>query len=466
MRCLIAFVLLTLVSKSGYEQTVINKYPTVLWSANDSFSIRFSNFPAFETFFKISSKDSINYGGDGATELYATIYLGKDSLLFYYKNLPYRQEHWITFQSPKGKCLFKLHFNEVNAAFSKEYIQKNKGTVQIQIPEVYELANVIWTLSPIGEKAKGLNKQGKYYQNVVNYFKPYLSHPLFKQLDFADSAYLKNYYDFRENSFAFSFKNDKIVYEGPYYYVTGDRNYNNLFTQLLPLIEDFAEKTHFISFYKNNSKYYKELEDRQEDLMPIKRIWSWLENQFPNKYDAYKIVFSPLIGTSHSTQIFRTFVDSKWFQEPVMFVSAPPFYDTTKGATENLRQGLASGIVFTEIDHNYINPVSNKYIKQIDSIFSKREIWASGGDTKFYASPESIFNEYMTHAVFCLFVLDNYDTETAQVIIKKREDLMVNRRQYLKFKEFNKALIELYSLKKTRITDLYPLLLQWCKTQN
>jgi hypothetical protein len=190
-------------------------------------------------------------GTDGAVGLKATLYFGNDSLVIPYKNLPNWQVHYIPIRSPKGKTIYRLHFNGVIAAFSSEYIERNKGQVQIDIPEVYELANIIWTLSPTGQRAKDLNKQGNYYDKVMAYFKPFLNHPVFKKLDFPDSIYGQNYYDFRENSFCYQFNGNKLVDNGPYYYVMGNdwQNYTNLFKTLLPLVEDFAKKSEYRSFY-------------------------------------------------------------------------------------------------------------------------------------------------------------------------------------------------------------------------
>jgi hypothetical protein len=124
------------------------------------------------------------------------------------------------------------------------------------------------------------------------------------------------------------------------------------------------------------------------------------------------------------------------------------------------RIGYASGIVFTEIDHNYVNKLSLKYQHQIKSIFSNREIWASaGGDTERYSTALSIFNEYMTHAVFCRYVRQTFDKKAALKIIESRIDLMVNRRKYLKFREFTDKLISLDNRKKVK--ELYPEILNW-----
>lgn len=108
-----------------------------------------------------------------------------------------------------------------------------------------------------------------------------------------------------------------------------------------------------------------------------------------------------------------------------------------------------SGIVFTEIDHNYVNPATNKYPKQVDSIFSNRSVWTKqGNNSDYYGSAGSVFNEYMTHAVFCLYVLDHYNKQTAEFVIDNREQLMVNKRNFIRFKEFDRELFRLHQKHK------------------
>ena len=463
------FCLLIASGNLSFGQSVEKIYPGTLWSGNDSFFVKFSDFP--ERFsFQISKRDTTDMGTDGSRGLVATIYYGDDSLRLPYNNLPYWQVHFISFQSPKGKTVYRLHFNGIHSAFSAEYMEKNKGGVQVEIPEVYELANIIWTLSPTGQRANDLYKYGAYYQKVLAWFKPYMNHPVFKKLDFPDSTYFKNYYDFRENSFAFNFKKDKLVWEGPYYYVMGNdwENYNSLFRQLVPLVEDFSKKSNFKRFYLSNSDFYKRQIQRQKELLPVKNMWDWLETQFTGpKFQSYKVVFSPLIGGSHSTQNFSGFKYPDPFREAVMFICGPDRYDSSKGLAEKQKEGLMSGVVFTEIDHNYVNPATNKYAKTVDSIFSKRSVWASGDKTNWYGHPVSVFNEYMTHAVFCVWVVDNYEKATADFIIDNREALMVNKRQFIRFKEFNRALLALREKNKNqKVVDLYPAILEWCKLQN
>ena len=72
----------------------------------------------------------------------------------------------------------------------------------------------------------------------------------------------------------------------------------------------------------------------------------------------------------------------------------------------------------------------------------------------------------MTHALFCLYVRDQYDPQTAAYVIDRREKLMVDRRHYYRFREFTQKLTELYDARKPdqSIPAVYPALLNWAKT--
>jgi len=66
-------------------------------------------------------------------------------------------------------------------------------------------------------------------------------------------------------------------------------------------------------------------------------------------------------------------------------------------------------MVFTEIDHNYCNPVSSKYQNEIDSIFSDSSKWINKtGNVELYPTLVAIFNEYTTHAVYLLYVRNQF----------------------------------------------------------
>ncbi|MBL7748282.1 MAG: DUF4932 domain-containing protein, partial [Chitinophagaceae bacterium] len=410
--CLLLLLCLTAVC---FGQEKFQTHPETLIISNDSITLRWGNIGVDKYWLR---GDSMNYNSGAVPGAFFVLFYKNDSVRVEYNNkIPYGQYTYFNLTNNQKKWTIRLGFDPQPAIFSKKYIQENTGKVQFDIPEVYELANVIWTLSPGGKRATDLNKGNSYHAKVLSYFAPYMDHPVFSALDLPDSLYLNSYYDFRENSFAYNFKatapgsaSTELLYNGPYYSVYGGQYADSsLFGKLKPLVEDFAKRSKFRSFYKRHTALYHQQIRRAKELLPVKQMWAWLEEQFPaTQYQSYRIVFSPLIGNSHSTQNY-SYNDGKLFSQSVMFICNTDRVDTVKQMTEQQREGVMSGVVFTEIDHNYVNRASSKYGKQIDSIFSNRAVWAKqGNSSSFYGSPRSVFNEYMTWSVFCLYVLDKY----------------------------------------------------------
>lgn len=475
MRKLLSVAVWLLAVTPAFSQHIEDTLSAVYWCPNDTFQLRFKDDPGL-TVFTVSRKDKVSPGTDAYPGEYAVLYYGNDSLrLNYHNHLPYAHNIYINFASPKGKTTLRFHFNYRTGHFSRDYIARYNNQVRYDIPEVYELANIIWTLSSSGQRATNLFKDGDYYQRVVRYFKPWMNHPVFRQLNFPDSVVAMEYYNFRENSFAFNIDEKaakgkvQLLFNGPYYYVFGEELADSsLFGKLKPLVEDFANKSNFRKFYRENKSFYDQQTARAEELLPMRAMWQWLEKNFPNnKYQSYRLVFSPLIGGSHSTQRYSTWYDNVRFGENVMFVCGPERYDSSKTWSEKQKEGLYSGVVFTEIDHNYVNPATNKYAKKMDSLFSRRDTWTRrSSSADFYGNAISVFNEYMTHAAFCVYIEDTYDAATTAFVIGNREDLMVERRGFTRFREFNRELLRLHRDNKDQpLVSLYPAILDWCLKQ-
>jgi len=460
-------VLLSVNFASG--QYIKENISKVYYSESDTIKYRYSNYPDI---FKLdlSKNDTISPGTNTSKGIIMTAFIGKDTLSIKGDNYPYARKSYVTIKTPKRTTVVAFRFNASSSNFSQKYINENQGKNSFELPEVYELANIIWVLSPSGRKSTNLQKDTKYFKEVQKFFKPYLNHPIFEKLIFEEeNDYTQNYFEFRENSFIYEFSGDTIVKGKNYNYVFGDdwQGFSNLFTELLPLVQDFSDKSNFRTFYKKHKKYYTNDLKRVSELLPLKNMQNWLEKEFPIKHNAYKVVFSPLIGGSHSTQKYfgRDNKDNSWFSESVMFICDANRYDSNKNLTKTQKEGLYSGIVFTEIDHNYVNPISDKYKKEIANIF-KSKIW-SDEKNGFYNNPQSIFNEYMTHSVFCIWVTESYDNETSDYVIKERVKMNAEKRGFIKFKEFNNEMIKLKKENPNKtVTELYPQIIEWAKQQN
>jgi hypothetical protein len=224
---------------------------------------------------------------------------------------------------------------------------------------------------------------------------------------------------------------------------------------------NFAKDINFFSFYEKKKVYYTSIVKTAENNLRLDRCKQWLEKQFPKKYDWYDIAVSPLMGGMHFTNNF----EANGKATSMMWVSA---YDSSRLriSTTSQSAGIYTGVVFTEIDHNYVNPVSDQYIKELNTIFGEknRDKWIKAdGDGAMYETGYKVFNEYMTHAVYLLYISDYFSPKDTEVIVKTRIKMMEERRKYYRFGDFYRQLNTLYQLNKQnkKVADLYPAIIGW-----
>lgn len=370
-----------------------------------------------------------------------TMTLAADSVYVIHTKLPDRNI-LITIQALRA---------EKNASFTPQYISSHKNTYTVILPEVQELLKCIFAITPTGLKDSNLiNHEGYYYKAVINHFIGYADDPLVLKLDrkLKDGSYAS----LKMNSNIYVFENNNMIIHGPYNNL-GWGGINNL-KPFIPELERFAKETRFREFFRSHKKYYDSLLKVQEKTLDIRKQWKWLENKFPITHDRYVISFSPLVNGSRSS----IQVEDNGFKETILFVAGPVLLSSYE---KNIQKAMLSRMVFTEIDHNYVNPVSENYIPLIDSIFGSSQKWILPEVTNSYKTPSSIFNEYMTWSLFNLYAYDYYKKKDFEVINRLSEGDMIQKRGFIKFREFNKILLDLYKAnKQKKISDLYQNLLQ------
>ena len=385
----------------------------------------------------ITDLDSVSYEINlGTTKDFYVLLNKKDSSLTRFEGVP-----------PKVK-------------FTDEYIKKNKGKWSVEVIEAQELIQIISVITPTGLsdiRSMIINHDSTpYYRSVLKKFLPFKSLPIVNKID---SLLQKNWYiNLKADACALEFdNNNKLKKSEIYDRMRGDKN---LLDPYFDLLNDFAQKSDFRQFFTENKALYDSLIKTHEKEIPTKKQWIWLEAQFPDhSYDNYRITFSPLVKGNHSTVRFN----NNGFKQAIMFIR-PPYQ--IKNVNENVSNGLITRMVFTEIDHNYVNPESDKYIKEINTIFSDREFWTAGKESKGYNSPYAIFNEYMTWSVYLLYCYDQYVTKDFEVINDRIVNYIINRRGFHRFDDFHNTLLTLYSNRSpgTTVAELYRPLLGWART--
>lgn len=342
--------------------------------------------------------------------------------------------------------------------FSPEYIASHKNKWTIEVPEVQELVHIVIAISPTGlADSNMVEHRTAYYREVLEKFQAYKHHKIVSIID--DLLQDRLYAQVKMDACGFYFGESNTLIKDKTYKQLNWSN-KNFIQPLTRELEDFAQQTNFREFYSSHTNHYNALIEKMKAQMPIDKQWKWLEERFPNKYNNYRITFSPLVNGWHSTNRFET----KDFKQTVMFICGPI---ESMQLTEKIKEGLMTRVVFTEIDHNYVNPVSDNYDKELREVFFDRKKWTSEKDSQNYGSAYAVFNEYMTWAVFTLYALENFDENDFTIINARTELQMSNWRGFIKFKEFNQKMIELYKNKRAEesIANLYPKILAWCKEQ-
>ena len=342
--------------------------------------------------------------------------------------------------------------------FSDEYILQHKGKYFIEIPDVYELAHVVMAVKYQNSNNNYfIRKNTSYFEELLIYFNQYKDSEIFEKFSYSETDFSENY-AFRSNSYAYTLDNNYISSKGIYPKIWSP----DIFKSLKNDVESFALKSDFNDFYLSHLDFYQSQISLYDSLIPINDIWQWLEEQFSSRYDCYKILISPLTTGSHNTNRFEV----PEYKETIMFVSGLN-KETNSLDTANIALNIR--YVFTEIDHNYVNPVSDKYSNEITISMSNLRTWKSENQINgLYDNAYKIFNEYMTWAVYDLYISEKYPGNTFENIRQTTISKMENSRGFIKFQEFEDYLISLYRNRTDteKIEDFYPQLLQWIKDNN
>lgn len=353
------------------------------------------------------------------------------------------------------------------AAFTEEFKKENKGKYHIEVNEVKELLIIMLAITDYGLGNDDMfSQEGKYYQNVLNQFKPFKNEPIIKTMDSLLNVTPLNYIFFTGNSQTYHFKEDSLIPDEVYNFtankvanVTIDKN---PITTYKKEIEAFARKSNFRNFYKEHQPFYNQLYEAYNKKVNLEKQWKWLEKNFRAKNDSYVIYTSQLINGLNYT----TGYDENGFKLIEMVL---PAVSDIEGRSGKSSEAFNTRVMFTEIDHNYVDLPSNQLKNEIGLALKDRDKWVDKKvyGTEYYPTGEKVFNEYMTFAVFILYARDNWKNDPALVAeIEKEVNSTMVGRGFIKMNEFVEELKRLRAKnKKKKIDSLYPQLIRWCAEQ-
>ncbi len=341
--------------------------------------------------------------------------------------------------------------------FDADYIARKDGKTEVSVPEAFELANILLSLTDWGmeDRAGNLFTDTDYHAEMIRHFSPYRDHPVFlalEQIDF-DSSF-NDFVGFRENSFAYSFDGDNLVKSPIFDSWWNPRWLPNHFAENLELIQAFAVRSRFREFWAAHAPYYDEQRALFDAYVDIKRIRLWLEEQFPGRFNTVQILFSPLIRGNHTASI----KEGRSFRQLSVVVAGPEMARVESVAGGDI---LILRQLFTEIDHGYVDPVSVAHMDRITRAFGKPGLWYGDPDG-FYAKPFASFNEYMTWSAMLLYIKDHYPDVRYQLAKGETVRYMERQRKFVAFGKFFAQLEAVREAAREKtLAELYTTILDW-----
>jgi hypothetical protein len=274
------------------------------------------------------------------------------------------------------------------------------------------------------------------------------------------------------NGYAFEFDRKGRLVRSRVYDRTGfpsDRR--NWLVPYQRLLQSFADTSDFRAFYRKHRATYAAQVAFYTDTCGVDSMRAWLDRNFPGRsgYDGYRVIFSPLVAYNQSA----TWIESNGYRELQAHVNYPYSQDVprrTGGAklSPTSVTVLRGDIVFTELNHGYINPEADRYEDRVLGATSRREHWVEARMGPGYYQGVSLFNEYMNWGLVSLRITDLAPAEEQATLIAAVDEMMTRTRGFPRFTAFDAFLVRLYRGRAPgqMVADLYPRIIEWFEMEN
>jgi len=358
------------------------------------------------------------------------------------------------------------------AVFDSTYRAAHRGHITVESPECYELVNVALALTSTGIADSNLVfHRSAYYRDLRAWFDPYRTHPAIVALDSVLRVQPNAYHPLKMNGYSFEFDARGRIVQSPVYDRTGfSGQTGNALRPFVPLLQSFADASRFREFHRRHRDVYARQVAFFTDTASVRGMLDWLERQFPEvrPYDSFKIVFSPLVAYNQSA----TWMEDRGFRELQAHVNHPYPQDAARwrarvplspAATVLLR----SEIVFTELNHGFINPFADTFGDHAERAVRDRARWVDPARDADYYPGAAAFNEYMNWALVSLWVTDVAPAGEDAPLIEIVDRMMTRTRGFTRFAEFDAFLVDLYRRRApgATVASLYPRIFEWFERQ-
>jgi hypothetical protein len=352
------------------------------------------------------------------------------------------------------------------AKFDNKYRKIFNDSIIVETTAVRELVYILMALTDFAKNDYGIvNKRSPYYKYAMAHFEPYKNDRLVQQMNNLVSNNMDDRMLPEINATAFYFTKKGKIKRHKYY--TNIRGNKDVISPLIKELERFAEETEFLKFFNSDvtQVYYKEIQNFYRNEANIKRMVNWLRTQFPSVslYNSIKVVATPLVrGWEH-----EDVVADKGFSQIIVHPSYLPASEKASVYSRETQLLLRTDMLFTELNHGSINPVSENYSNDINKAFEGKLtlfIKNDGGHSE-YLNPVLAFEEYMNWGLVALYANDVLPLNEKYLLENSTLEMMEMRSEFPAFKDFLPFLLQVYRTKGVNETveSQFPKLINWFK---
>lgn len=340
------------------------------------------------------------------------------------------------------------------SSFPDDYIDTYAGEHAYEVVPGLELAMILTAVAYRNTDIRfhPVRRDTDYYERVLAHFAAFADHPVFAVLEL-DPDDLRTYTNLRNNGYNWVFCGEELCRQDFLGKWWQGAEFPDAFSPNIGLIGDFAREAGFRAFFERESAYYARLVELYEERVDLSHMVEWLYANFPYRYESYRILFSPLIVGNQSTTVKR----GPGFNQVFAIVDPPAENQSDADVLLRFRW------IFTELDHQYVDPAAENHRERIDEVFGDRTFWTAHGESEHYQSPFRVFAEYMTWAVYLVYLEETYEAAVVGDVTGALIPWVEERRGFPRFGAFHRALSRLRGDMGRPLSELFPGLLDWAE---
>ena len=344
-----------------------------------------------------------------------------------------------------------INFQTFSQENDSKEISLEIGKINLKNNYAYELVHVAFAILDTNIFFGNLNAEYltnrdiAYYNEVKSSFSKFKNHPFILKLDEKLRKSWKIYLAQNIQAYNSKFEKNKIQTDNKTSIIY--QLFSKIYSQNRRTLNSFSKDINFKEFYFNHLDYYKSELIKISKIEKLEYSVNWLDSVFKNNYKKIDIFISPLTGGFH----FNLNKEQK--KECVFFVNR------LKDSSSYFERAIYVCQYFTELDHNYVNPISENYSKKLNQIFGNKNkhIWFDTVNPQYsiYNSGFDVFNEYMTWSIYLIYCQSAYPKDIYEKIEKTKFEQMENDRGFKLFSLFHTEMKNLFYTQKNSIELLF-----------